>query len=142
MKHLFGRADERVQAERRQRRPERRVVRRNRRLAAEPRRARVARPARQPHDRLAPHGHARRFRIERDRRPADTQRDENHAEGTTTDLARVLPGLAARVLELQRVGYGQHEAVKIAMRIDVDLHLAVDLLRQGCPTKTALQILL
>ena len=80
MKHLFGRADERVQAERRQRRPERRVVRRNRRLAAEPHRARVARPARQPHDRLAPHGHARRFRIERDRRPADTQRDENQRE--------------------------------------------------------------
>jgi hypothetical protein len=47
-----------------------------------------------------------------------------------------------RVQELQRAGYGQHEAVKIAMRIDVDLHLAVDLLRQGCPTKTALQILL
>ena len=47
-----------------------------------------------------------------------------------------------RVEELQRAGYGQRESVKLAMRADIDLHLAIDLLRNGCPTKTALEILL
>ncbi|MGI9657598.1 MAG: hypothetical protein ACR2OD_01720 [Gaiellaceae bacterium] len=47
-----------------------------------------------------------------------------------------------RVEELHRAGYGQREAVKLAMRGDVDLHLAVDLLRNGCSTTTALEILL
>ena len=47
-----------------------------------------------------------------------------------------------RVEELHRAGYGQREAVKLAMRIDVDLHLAVDLLSNGCPPQTALEILL
>lgn len=47
-----------------------------------------------------------------------------------------------RVEELQRAGYGQREAVKIAMRADVDLHLAIELLEKGCPAGTALQILL
>ena len=48
-----------------------------------------------------------------------------------------------RVEELHRAGYGQREAVKLAMRVDIDLHTAtVDLLRNGCPANTALEILL
>ena len=43
-----------------------------------------------------------------------------------------------RVEELHRAGYGQREAVKLAMRVDIDLHRAVDLLRNGCPPSTAL----
>ena len=47
-----------------------------------------------------------------------------------------------RVEELHRAGYEQREAVKLARRFDVDLHLAIDLVRNGCSTKTALEILL
>ena len=47
-----------------------------------------------------------------------------------------------RVEELHRAGYGQREAVALAMRFDIDLHLAVDLLGNGCASKTALEILL
>ena len=43
---------------------------------------------------------------------------------------------------LERAGYATPAATEIAARVDVDLHLAVDLLRRGCPQDTALQILL
>jgi hypothetical protein len=44
--------------------------------------------------------------------------------------------------ELERAGYDSVAATRIAERTDVDLHLAVDLLRQGCPPETALEILI
>ena len=47
-----------------------------------------------------------------------------------------------RVQELRRAGYAEREAAKLARRSDVDLHLAADLLTQGCSSKTALRILL
>lgn len=47
-----------------------------------------------------------------------------------------------RVEELRRAGYAEREAVKLGMRHDVDLHLAANLLSQGCPSGTALRILL
>ncbi len=47
-----------------------------------------------------------------------------------------------RVAELRRAGYAEREAVKLAMRVDVDLHDAAKLLAQGCPSQTALRILL
>ena len=47
-----------------------------------------------------------------------------------------------RVQELRRAGYAELEATKLAIRSDVDLHLAADLLSQGCSSKTALRILL
>jgi hypothetical protein len=47
-----------------------------------------------------------------------------------------------RVEELGRAGYGAEEAVELASRNYVDLHLAVELLERGCPTETALRILL
>jgi hypothetical protein len=47
-----------------------------------------------------------------------------------------------RVEELERAGYPVRAAAVLAARHDVDLHLAVDLLRQGCPAEVAVQILL
>jgi hypothetical protein len=47
-----------------------------------------------------------------------------------------------RAEELERVGYPRRDARQLAARHDVDLHLATDLIRQGCPVQVALQILL
>jgi hypothetical protein len=44
--------------------------------------------------------------------------------------------------ELARVGYERETARDLAERIYVDLHLAMDLLRRGCPADTAVRILL
>jgi hypothetical protein len=49
---------------------------------------------------------------------------------------------AWRAEELERAGYDASSAAKLAARHDVDLHRAVDLLRQGCPPEIALGILL
>ncbi|HEX6679159.1 MAG TPA: hypothetical protein VF063_00805 [Gaiellaceae bacterium] len=47
-----------------------------------------------------------------------------------------------RAEELERAGYGRHEAGRLAERHDVDLHLAIDLISRGCPAQVALDILL
>jgi len=47
-----------------------------------------------------------------------------------------------RAEELLRAGYETVTALELALRADVDLHLAVDLLRRGCPPGTAACILL
>ncbi len=47
-----------------------------------------------------------------------------------------------RAEELERAGYEPRAAAKIAVRADIDLHLAVDLLGRGCPPDLALKILL
>jgi hypothetical protein len=56
-----------------------------------------------------------------------------------TEAGRVVDWRRA---ELERAGYNMSAASQIAARVDVDLHVAVDLVRRGCPTDTALQILL
>ena len=56
-----------------------------------------------------------------------------------TELGRIE---AWRTEELRRAGYDYRAAKTVATRHDVDLHLAVDLLRQGCPPEVALKILL
>lgn len=43
---------------------------------------------------------------------------------------------------LERAGYDDSAVLQLAVRRDVDLHLAVDLLDRGCPPETALRILL
>jgi hypothetical protein len=43
--------------------------------------------------------------------------------------------------ELRRAGYGFQDALLLAVSLDVDLHLATDLLARGCPSDTALRIL-
>ena len=47
-----------------------------------------------------------------------------------------------RAEELERAGYPPQAAVELAARMDVDLHLAAELLAKGCSTDLALQILL
>ena len=47
-----------------------------------------------------------------------------------------------RVEELARAGYGPDDAVELAGRMYVDLHVAVQLLERGCPPATAVRILL
>ena len=47
-----------------------------------------------------------------------------------------------RAEELERAGYPVREAAELAGRHDVDLHLAIDLISQGCPVPVAVEILL
>ena len=47
-----------------------------------------------------------------------------------------------RAEELERAGYEPRAAGRLAVRHDVDLHTAVDLLERGCPPELALKILL
>ena len=47
-----------------------------------------------------------------------------------------------RAEELERAGYEPAAASLLATRGDVDLHYAIDLLRNGCAPELALQILL
>jgi hypothetical protein len=66
---------------------------------------------------------------------------------TTADLDLELDAETERVVlwreeELERVGYERDAALDLAERTYVDLHLAMDLLRRGCPVDTALRILL
>ena len=47
-----------------------------------------------------------------------------------------------RAEELERGGYRPADAAQLAARHEVDLHLAISLLEQGCSAELALQILL
>ena len=47
-----------------------------------------------------------------------------------------------RAEALERAGYDRADARKIAERLDVDLHVAVGLVRRGCPHAVAVDILL
>jgi hypothetical protein len=47
-----------------------------------------------------------------------------------------------RAEELERAGYDLSAAAVLAASSGVDLHLAIELLKRGCPQDTAMQILL
>jgi hypothetical protein len=47
-----------------------------------------------------------------------------------------------RFEELVRAGYDDHDAAELAHHPEVDLHRAVELVRRGCPSNTALRIIL
>lgn len=47
-----------------------------------------------------------------------------------------------RAEELERAGYPPAAAAELAVRMDVDLHRAAELLQRGCTTELALQILI
>jgi hypothetical protein len=49
---------------------------------------------------------------------------------------------AWRAEQLEMAGYGAQAAAELAIRHDVDLHVAIGLLGQGCPAELALKILL
>jgi hypothetical protein len=46
-----------------------------------------------------------------------------------------------RFSQLTRSGFPLEHAVKLATRVDVDLHQAADLVARGCPPSLALRIL-
>ena len=46
-----------------------------------------------------------------------------------------------RAQELERAGYPDTVAAELAMRPDVDLHVAVELLQKGCSPQVAADIL-
>jgi hypothetical protein len=62
------------------------------------------------------------------------------AAETKLDEAQVIE--AWRVEALERAGYLHADAQEIAARPDIDLHVAIDLLKSGCPSQLALKILL
>jgi hypothetical protein len=47
-----------------------------------------------------------------------------------------------RAEELVRAGYDPGDAVALAARQDIDLHLAVSLVQRGCPHELAIDILI
>jgi hypothetical protein len=47
-----------------------------------------------------------------------------------------------RAEALERAGYEPNVAAELAARLDIDLHLASDLLAAGCSQELALQILI
>jgi hypothetical protein len=49
---------------------------------------------------------------------------------------------AWRAEALERAGYGAAAAAEIAVRHDIDLHVATGLVERGCPADLALRILL
>jgi hypothetical protein len=49
---------------------------------------------------------------------------------------------AWRAEQLEMAGYAAHAAAELAIRQDVDLHVAVELVKRGCPADLALKILL
>jgi hypothetical protein len=61
-------------------------------------------------------------------------------EGEATSEADVV--LRWRFDELIRAGYDHDDAELIARDLMVDLHLATDLVRQGCPSAIAVRIAL
>jgi len=58
---------------------------------------------------------------------------------TETELDRIERW---RAEELVRAGYEPSDALALAARHDIDLHFAVELIKQGCPYETALEILI
>jgi hypothetical protein len=49
---------------------------------------------------------------------------------------------AWRAEQLEMAGFAAQAAADLALRNDVDLHFAIDLVRRGCPADLALKILL
>ena len=47
-----------------------------------------------------------------------------------------------RAEELVRAGFDPSDAIALAARHDIDLHLAIELVEQGCPYETAIDILI
>ena len=70
-----------------------------------------------------------------------TKKDEMAAAETTTETEQERIE-RWRAEELERAGYEASAASLLASRADVDLHYAIDLLRNGCAPELALQILL
>ena len=72
--------------------------------------------------------------------------DEGHIEMPTADTTfqeteqEIVERWRAQ--ELERAGFPEDMANELAMRADVDLHAAIDLIRRGCAPELAARILL
>lgn len=64
------------------------------------------------------------------------------AQFETIDETEVEAILRWRFKVLVRSGYDVDSALVLASHVEVDLHDASNLVRRGCPSETALQILL
>ena len=62
--------------------------------------------------------------------------------GPLTALSEVERVLSWRIGQLVHAGYGDEEAVILACADEVELHRAIRLRKHGCPSVTALRILL
>ncbi len=65
---------------------------------------------------------------------------------TTAQFTRLETDEAAqilrwRLLTLTAAGYDLDDAVVVASHVDIDLHRAAELVRNGCPSATAVRIL-
>jgi hypothetical protein len=58
------------------------------------------------------------------------------------DEAQAQQLLSWRFEALTKAGYDASDALVLATRVEIDLHIATDLLKRGCPVSTALRILL
>ena len=65
--------------------------------------------------------------------------DALEEELTLTEEERVI---LWRVSVLERAGYDDESVTALALRQDVDLHVAVELVSSGCSHETAVRILL
>ena len=66
---------------------------------------------------------------------------------TTAEFSRLGTEEAAQILRwrlrtLAAAGYDLDDAVVVASNVQIDLHRAVELVRRGCPSGTAVRILL
>jgi hypothetical protein len=64
------------------------------------------------------------------------------AELTTTPVSEDELVHLWRLEQLRKTGYPARAAKAIASRHDIDLHLAIELLRRGCTSDLAVRILL
>ena len=59
----------------------------------------------------------------------------------TTTIERPRVEVLWRFDSLREAGFDERDALELAMRVDVDLHLALRLIHRGCNHETALRIL-
>ena len=64
------------------------------------------------------------------------------AEFETLDEREVEDVLRWRLRQLVRAGYTCDDALALSTHVEIDLQLAIDLPRRGCPHTTAMRILL
>ena len=78
--------------------------------------------------------------------PEHTELMNAWAEPRTTPDPDVSPEIEAvicwRFEELLRAGFERTDAEQVAFHFEIDLHDAADLVRRGCPSGTAREILL
>jgi hypothetical protein len=66
---------------------------------------------------------------------------------TTAEFSRLENNEATQILRwrlttLAGAGYDLDDAVVLASNVEIDLHAAVELVRRGCPSATAVRILI